>query len=147
MGILMARIANRWQFNKQPPKMKVSPLGFGGHLFYLLSMILCLYMICVFGVAWLARPEEWMEPLMGILFFGAGAVALLVFWGADSHFISNWLTEAGTNVVLGICSFVLALGAGYVIALGNMFWGIAGVVFFGWGGVVLLRKGTNKGGR
>ena len=139
-GILVIKMGNRWWLNKRPPEVMAAPLGFVGHAVYSLSMILCLYMMWLFSETWIDHPAKWSDALVGLLFFGAGAVVVFLLWAADSLSISNWLTEARTHVALSICSFIVAIGSGYVITTGNVVGGLAGVVFFGWCGFALLRK-------
>lgn len=147
IGILVMKIGNRWWVNKRSQKVMAASLGFGGHAFYLFVMILCLYMVWLFGETWLDHPAKWVGTLVGLLVFGAGAVVVFLLWAADSLFISNWLTEERRNLALSICSFILTIGSGFITYLGNVFWGIAGVLFFGWCGLVLFRKARNCGVR
>jgi hypothetical protein len=116
-----------------------------GQAGYVIGLALCLAALSFPISTWLAHPEKWLVALAGLLFFGGGAVALLLLWQADRQAIPGPAREARRTVVLGICSVLLGLASALLAVVDNSTIGIAllGALFFGLGGAVLIWRGLS----
>lgn len=129
-----------WQLKRHRSAGTTPTLVWGRHLFFLIVMGLCLYMLWLACNAWLLYPEKWFAAFTGLLFFGTGIVVAYLLWWGEPKNSSSRLGHAKRNTVLGICSFVLALTSVFTIFLGNIVFGVLGAGLLSWIGVVALRK-------
>jgi len=134
-----------WQLKLHRSAETAPNLLWGRHLFVLIVIGLCLYVLWLACNAWLLSPETWFAAITGLLFFGTGIVVIYLLWWGDPKKSSSQLSHAKRNTVLGICSFVLALTSVFTIFLGNIVFGLLGAGLLSWIGVVALRKAHNKG--
>lgn len=144
IGALLGSVWNWWRLRRRGLTEAPSALGPVGHAGYVIGLGFCLAALWFPLRTWVERPEKWLAAVAGLLFFGGGAVVLVLLWQADRHVISTRASEARGTTALGICSVVLALASVLLAVIDNPVIGVVGALFFGLGGVVLLRRGRSR---
>jgi hypothetical protein len=116
--------------------------GFLGHIFYLIAISLCVYMLGLAYTTWAYNPEKLLHALIGFLFFGGGMLVIVFLWFGD--FTAHHLLSATRHHVLAICGFMIAAASLATFFLGNIVFGALGAILFSLCALAAMRSAKNK---
>ncbi len=143
VGALLGSVWKLWWLKRRSLTEAASGLGWGGHAFYFVAIALCLSALWFPVKTWVQYPDKWLAAVAGLLFFGAGAVLLVLLWRADRGVVSIRASDARWAIMSGIACFVLALASVLLAVLGHLLVGVVGALACGLCGIMAIRRGRS----